>query len=139
MKKRLFLLMLTLCALSAQAQVRFETASTDAVREMAIKANKLVFIDLYATWCPPCRMMEADVFSRKEVGEFMAARFISAKYDVDKPLGKDLLKRYGVGGAIPTYLVFDTAGELLGRIQGASGSEEFMRDIDRILARQKKK
>lgn len=37
---------------AAQAQVKFETKSTDAVREMAIKQGKLVFIDLYASWCP---------------------------------------------------------------------------------------
>ena len=60
---------------AAQAQVKFETKSTDAVREMAIKQGKLVFIDLYASWCPPCRMMERQVFSRKDVGEFMDQRF----------------------------------------------------------------
>ena len=58
MKKLLFLLMFALGTGAAQAQVKFETKSTDAVREMAIKQGKLVFIDLYASWCPPCRMME---------------------------------------------------------------------------------
>ncbi len=109
--------MLALAAGAAQAQVKFETKSTDAVREMAVKTGKLVFIDLYATWCPPCRMMEREVFSRKDVGDFMEQHFVAAKYDVDKTTGKELLKRYG-SGAIPLYLVFDTQGELLGRIQG---------------------
>ena len=86
---------------------------------MAVKTGKLVFIDLYATWCPPCRMMEREVFSRKDVGDFMEQHFVAAKYDVDKTTGKELLKRYG-SGAIPLYLVFDTQGELLGRIQGAA-------------------
>lgn len=117
MKKLIFILMLALAAGAAQAQVKFETKSTDAVREMAVKTGKLVFIDLYATWCPPCRMMEREVFSRKDVGDFMERHFVAAKYDVDKTTGKELLKRYG-SGAIPLYLVFDTQGELLGRIQG---------------------
>ena len=73
---------------AAQAQVKFETKSTDAVREMAIKQGKLVFIDLYASWCPPCRMMERQVFSRKDVGEFMDQRFVAAKYDTDKTTGR---------------------------------------------------
>ena len=64
MKKLLFLLTFALGTGAAQAQVKFETKSTDAVREMAIKQGKLVFIDLYASWCPPCRMMERQVFSR---------------------------------------------------------------------------
>lgn len=134
MKKLLFILMLALGAGAAQAQVKFETKSTDAVREMAIKTGKPVFIDLYASWCPPCRMMEREVFSRKDVGDFMAQRFVAAKYDVDKPTGKELMKRYG-SGAIPLYLVFDTQGELLGRIQGAAAPEEFMQNLQTILDR----
>ena len=70
MKKRLLLLLLLLGPLGAAAQVRFETKSTDAVREMALRSGKLVLIDLYATWCPPCRLMEREVFSLREVGEF---------------------------------------------------------------------
>lgn len=139
MKKLLLILLLALGAGAARAQVLFETASTDSVRQMAIKTNKLVFIDLYANWCPPCRTMEREVFSRKDVGEFMNARFINAKYDVDKQLGKELLKKYVQNGAIPTYLIFNTAGDLLGRIQGASAPDEFMRDISKILEKHKKK
>ena len=86
MKKLIFILMLSLAAGAAQAQVKFETKSTDAVREMAVKTGKLVFIDLYATWCPPCRMMEREVFSRKDVGGFMEQHFVAAKYDGDKTL-----------------------------------------------------
>ena len=138
MKKLTFILMLALGAGAAQAQVKFETKSTDAVREMAVKTGKLVFIDLYATWCPPCRMMEREVFSRKDVGDFMERHFVAAKYDVDKTTGKELLKRYG-SGAIPLYLVFDTQGELLGRIQGAAKPDEFINNLQTILDRQKPK
>lgn len=99
---------------------------------MAIRSGKLVFIDLYASWCPPCRMMEREVFSRKDVGDFMQQRFVAAKYDTDKPTGKELMKRYG-SGAIPLYLVFDTQGELLGRIQGASAPKEFMESVQKII------
>lgn len=138
MKKTIILLMMILAAGIVQAQVKFETKSTDAVREMAIAANKLVFIDLYASWCPPCKMMERDVFSRKDVGEFMDARFISAKYDVDQTLGRELMDRYG-SGSIPLYLIFDTKGELLGRITGGVPVKMFMDNINTILEKQKKK
>ena len=138
MKKLIFVLMLALGTGAAQAQVKFETKSTDAVREMAVKQGKLVFIDLYADWCPPCRAMEREVFSRKDVGEFMDQRFVAAKYDTDKTTGRELMKKYG-SGAIPLYLVFDTQGELLGRIQGAAKADEFMDNLQTILDRQKPK
>lgn len=136
MKKLIFVLMLALGTGAAQAQVKFETKSTDAVREMAVKQGKLVFIDLYADWCPPCRAMEREVFSRKDVGEFMDQRFVAAKYDTDKTTGRELMKKYG-SGAIPLYLVFDTQGELLGRIQGAADADTFMDNLRTIIARQK--
>lgn len=135
MKKLFFLLVLCTGAFAAQAQVKFETKSTDAVHEMALKQQKPVFIDLYATWCPPCRTMDREVFSRKDVGEFMERHFVAAKYDVDKTTGRELMQRYG-SGAIPLYLVFTPQGELLGRIQGAANAETFLENLRTILAKQ---
>ena len=75
MKKLIFILMLSLAAGAAQAQVKFETKSTDAVREMAVKTGKLVFIDLYATWCPPCRQeltrVQTEIIDRFAGKEFV--------------------------------------------------------------------
>ena len=138
MKKLLFLLTFALGTGAAQAQVKFETKSTDAVREMAIKSGKLVFIDLYASWCPPCRMMEREVFSRKDVGDFMQQRFVAAKYDIDKPTGKALAGKHGVR-SIPTYLVFNTEGDLLGKITGSMPAEEFTAALRKIIAETGKK
>lgn len=135
MKKILFLLLFAAASVAASAQVQFVGGSTDAVRDQAVKSGKLVFIDLYATWCPPCRLMNKAVFSRDDVGEFLSERFVSAKYDIEEPTGKALLARYG-SGAIPLYLVFTTEGELLGKIQGAAAADEFMEALRKIAARQ---
>lgn len=118
----------------AEAQVRFETGSTDSVRRLAQQQQKLVFIDLYADWCPPCRSMERQVFSRKEVGDFMARRFVAAKYNIDQASGRELLDEYG-RGSIPLYLIFDTDGVLWGRIEGAAPAEEFMANLQTVLDR----
>lgn len=138
MKKIFFCLLFAVIATTAtQAQVQFETKSTDAVREMAVAQKKLVFIDLYATWCGPCKAMERDVFSDKSVGEFMHKHFVSAKYDVDQTTGRELIKKYG-NGSVPTYLIFDTEGNLLGRLVGGSSIETFIKNVQGILEKNKK-
>ncbi len=138
MKKLFLCLLFAAGAITAsQAQVAFETKSTDAVREMAVAQKKLVFIDLYATWCGPCKAMERDVFSDKSVGEFINKRFIAAKYDIDQTTGRQLLQKYG-NGSVPTYLIFDTEGNLLGRIVGGSKAETFISNIQGILDKHKK-
>lgn len=104
MKRILLLFLLLLGAVGAEAQVRFMTRSTDGVRRQAVEQNKLVFIDLFATWCPPCQMMEREVFSRSDVGAFMEQHFVCAKYDIDKTTGRELLKRYG-NRRVPLYLI----------------------------------
>ena len=132
MKRILLLFLLLLGAVGAEAQVRFMTRSTDGVRRQAVEQNKLVFIDLFATWCPPCQLMEREVFSRSDVGAFMEQHFVCAKYDIDKTTGRELLKRYG-NRRVPLYLIFNTEGELLGRIRGATDPERFMAEVKRIL------
>lgn len=136
MKRLFFLLIFVLTASGVNAQVRWVEGSTDAVREQAIAQKKLVFIDLYADWCGPCRAMNEHVFTRKEVGEFFDQHFVAAKYNIERPTGRELMQRYG-RGSIPLYLIFNTEGELLGSILGASPAEEFLMHLRRILAKQK--
>lgn len=134
MKKAILATLLLLGAVASRGQVRFETLSTDALRERAVKSGKLVFIELYADWCPPCRVMEREVFSDREVGAFFERHFVAARYDTDRSTGRALMKRYG-SGAIPLGLVFDAEGNLLGRIQGAAAPEVYLNDLREILAR----
>ena len=137
MKKILFTLLLVIgVAVAANAQVRYTDKNLDAVREEATQQNKLVFIDLYATWCGPCKNMERNVFSQPEVGDFMAQHFIAAKYDIDKPTGSALAKKYGIR-SIPTFLIFDTEGTLLGQITGGMPADDFIRAVEEILKKHK--
>ena len=46
-------------------------------------SQKLIFVDLYADWCIPCRIMDANTYSDPTVASILNTRFISAKLDVD--------------------------------------------------------
>ena len=66
----------------------------------------------------------------------MAQHFIAAKYDIDKPTGSALAKKYGIR-SIPTFLIFDTEGTLLGQITGGMPADDFIRAVEEILKKHK--
>ena len=114
MKKLIFVLLLALGAGAAQGQVKFETKSTDAVREMAIKSGKLVFIDLYASWCPPCRMEIPDLVKIHEKYADKGVVIIGLSVDEDKNAVPGFLQKLGV--KYPVYM----AGSSITRAFGIS-------------------
>lgn len=132
MKRLLLLVVFVLAALCVEAQVQFEKGSFEKVSRMAAEREKLLFVDLYAPWCGPCRTMDRQVFPQKKVGEFFATHFVAVKYNVDLPAGAELMQRYG-RGAIPLYLVMRPDGTLLGRIEGMSSAEKLIADLRRII------
>ena len=112
MKKILFTLLLVLgISAAADAQVRFLDSSTDAVRKEAIAQDKLVFIDLYATWCGPCRMLSPIV---DEVAEERTDVKVG-KVNVDEQ--PELAAEFGVM-SIPALLLFEN-GKLVRQAVGA--------------------
>ena len=102
---------LLLGALPVQSQVVFEETGIKAVFQKAREENKLVFIDCYTSWCGPCKKMLKEVFSRKDIGEYMNTRFVNYKQDMEQEEGKELAGKYGVE-VYPTFFILDAAGEV---------------------------
>lgn len=100
-----------------------KTADIDYVRSLAVKQDKLIFIDFYADWCLPCKMMDEEVFSDNDVQEYLNKHFISVKVEADKGAGYQLATRYLVEG-YPTLLFLDQDGKELTRKLGAAFHRE---------------
>ncbi len=97
--------------------------SLDPILEQAKQSNKLVFIDFYATWCTPCKVMDKEVFTNKSTADFLNKNFVCYKVDGEKGNGNTLKLLYNIK-AYPTLLFLDQNGNILTRNEGSmSGSD----------------
>jgi len=82
--------------------------------EKALKAahdsKKLVFLDIYATWCGPCKMLKQYTFTDSAVGEFFNKNFINVSVDGEKGVGPQLAEKYSIEG-YPSLIVADETGK----------------------------
>lgn len=91
------------------------------------KTGKPIFLDAYAAWCGPCRMMAANTFPDEEVGKFYNEHFINYKLDMEKGEGPALKMKYKVTH-YPTYLFLDSQGNLKYRKVGYMVPEVFIQE-----------
>ena len=93
--------------------------------DQAVEEDKLVLIDFYATWCAPCKMMDQNVFSDKELGDYLNANFVNLKINAEKGNGPSLAFLYGVA-SYPTYIFVDENGRELVRQEGSTTITKMM-------------
>lgn len=106
----------------AGAGVGWQPDMKSAVK-MATAQNKLVFVEVTASWCPACRKLDHDVMPKAEVSQFLSEKFVSVKIDRDSPAGGVLAKMFSLRG-VPSLLIFDSRGQLLGKMAGAPRSAQ---------------
>jgi thioredoxin 1 len=71
-------------------------------------------VDFSATWCGPCKRY-APTFEIVKAKYEQDIDFDSKDIDANEQLAEQL----GVGGVVPTTLLFDSTGKKVGQIQGA--------------------
>lgn len=102
--------------------IDFQHLTLEQAKQVAQKENKLIFIDLYATWCGPCKYLTKSVFVDEELGDFFNENFISLKLDGEKTDGRVLMSKFELN-SYPTLLFINHKGELIKKQVGASGPQ----------------
>lgn len=108
-----------------QPGIKFFEGTWDEALQLAKKENKLIFLDVYATWCGPCKRLSAQTFPDPEVGKYYNERFINVKVDGEKGEGLTLRQRYGVRG-YPTLLFINHKGEVVHKTAGFRDPQRFI-------------
>jgi len=105
--------------------IQFHRGSFSEALEIAKKEDKLIFLDIYATWCGPCKRLKAKTFSIKEVGDYYNKTFVNIALDGVKGEGLELVKKYNVTG-YPTLLYINSKGEIVKGTSGFYNSSDFL-------------
>jgi thiol:disulfide interchange protein len=86
-----------------------ENSWNEALKQAAAQ-NKYIFVDAYATWCGPCKLLKATTFKNNRVAEFYNSNFINVALDMEKGQGPELAALWGLQ-AYPTLIVFTPKGK----------------------------
>jgi thioredoxin 2 len=95
--------------------------------EVAEQSTIPVLVDLWATWCQPCRTVSPAL---EKVATDLAGRIKLVKVDVDA--SPTLSRRFEVR-AVPTLMVLDR-GEVIARQAGAAPAPALRQWVDQALA-----
>lgn len=97
--------------------------------------KKLIFVDIYTTWCGPCKEMDKKTFTESAVGDKFNTKFINYKVDAEKGFGITLAKRYKVT-SYPTCLFVDPSENLIYKQEGLLRAPDLLKEADMVLNNQ---
>ena len=104
----------------------------------ANKENKIIFLDTYATWCGPCKLLKNKTFKDKNVADYFNEHFINVAVDAEEGEGIVLAEKYGVE-AYPTLIFINSDGTLIGKTMGYYKSPNFLDLGKKVIQSQKEK
>lgn len=135
----------------------YNTASSADQVSLSDYKGKVVIIDFWATWCPPCRKGIPDLIELKSEFKDQGVEVIGIALDDITQRGTSkadippFMKEYGInypilvgdpnvtqqyGGirSIPTSFVIDKEGYILSYYQGLISKEQYVNDINKALS-----
>jgi len=121
-------------AINKEAGIKFIEQDWDKALKAAKDEKKLVFLDIYATWCGPCKMLKQYTFTDSAVGDFFNKNFINVSVDGEKGVGPQLAQQYAIKG-YPSLIVADETGKAVLYTAGYIPADVLMQFAQEALKR----
>lgn len=93
----------------------------------ALKSDKPVVVDFWATWCAPCRIVSPII---DELAKEYEGKVRVGKLNVDE--NQNTASRFSIM-SIPTVMIFKN-GQVVKTMVGAQGREDYRKAIEEALA-----
>ena len=105
------------------------TTTQQQFEEKVLKSDKLVLVDFWAVWCPPCRMMAPIL---EALGKKLDDKLDVVKVNVEESADNGrLAQEYGVQG-IPNMQVFKN-GKVVKELVGARPQQVLESELHDLL------
>jgi len=133
----MFMVVFTVTISSAQ---KINWVSFEEAQELTKKEPRKIIMDVYTTWCGPCKMLDKNTFGNKDVADYINKNFYAVKFNaegndevqykentfsnpnhVEGKKGRNAqhqLARYLSVRAYPTIVFFDEKADLIAPISG---------------------
>ncbi|MDC1221410.1 thioredoxin family protein [Salibacteraceae bacterium] len=105
--------------------IEFFDGTWEEAVALSEKEGKPIFLDAYASWCGPCKMLKSRVFTNEEVGSYYNDNFINMKMDMEKGEGKALARKYRVT-AYPSLFFINADGSVRKKAVGYHNPDQII-------------
>lgn len=126
--KNLFLtfLILVLIPVAGYGQIEFREIEKEEEWNTAIEdakaSGKLIFLDIYATWCGPCKYLENNVYTDTGLGAYYNDNYINLKMDGETTFGAQMARKYSLS-AYPTMYYLNADEKVITKLVGVREAE----------------
>ncbi len=138
--KRILLLLVVFTTAFTNAQ-KINWVTFEEALELQKKAPKKIMMDVYTSWCGPCKMLDKNTFHNKDVADYVNKNYYAVKFNAEgneqinykgkifsnpnynpaKAKSRNSaheLSRYFQVQAYPTIVFLDEKGEVIAPIRG---------------------
>ena len=115
--------------------------------EKAKTEPKVIFVDMYADWCIPCRVMDKNVYMNPTVASILNKKFYPVKLDVDseapivcdrkKATAKKCFFEVWELNVLPSFVLIAPKGLSILTVADSMSPQEMQMLLDKFLEKEK--
>ncbi len=121
--------MLAIAGNNPEESAFFHKGDFEQIKTQASAEGKLIFVDFYADYCYACKLMDETTFVDPNLTQYARNSYIPYKVDVTLDFDGIAMKdEYNIK-VLPTILVFNSTGELVGRYESMLGPTRMIKEL----------